>query len=439
VSAARFARSVAVASVSLFLIATLATGFAPTKSRAHRQSGTEAAFVTERLLGAPISYDPVQLRRAYDLFPLYAEGVDGRGTTIGIVDVYGIPTIRSELAGFDRQFGIPPPPSFKIVEPTGRVPTFNVENPEMRAWGFETTIDVEAAHLVAPGASIVLALTGVDEVEGTSGFPQIVAAEKYLISRHVDVISQSFGATEETFPDSASLLALRGAFIEAARSKVTMVAASGDNGVSDSRLDVSKYYDRRVVIWPASDPLVTAVGGTEIFVNGAGRATASPRAWGELSGSVPTGGGGGISKIFARPKWQSGVAAVVGSHRGLPDISMDASCSSGVKLFLRYPKSAPLEVEGCGTSLAAPLFAGIVALAAQLRGSGLGPINAKLYSMGADHAAGIVAIERGANSVDVSVNGGKRVLTGYHATGGYNLATGWGTIDAAKFVPELAG
>ena len=75
----------------------------------------------------------------------------------------------------------------------------------MVGWAGETTLDVEYAHTVAPGANILLVETPVSETEGVTGFPQIVAAENYVINHNLgDVISQSFSATEETFPNKAT-------------------------------------------------------------------------------------------------------------------------------------------------------------------------------------------------------------------------------------------
>ncbi|HXY44564.1 MAG TPA: hypothetical protein VEH29_10280, partial [Acidimicrobiales bacterium] len=112
-------------------------------------------------------YTPAQVRAEYDLAPVYDARITGKGTTIGIVDVYGSPTIRKDLTSFDALYDIPAPPSFSIVRPAGRVPRFNEDNSQMTGWAGETTLDVEWAHAMAPGASIVLAVTGVDEVEGT--------------------------------------------------------------------------------------------------------------------------------------------------------------------------------------------------------------------------------------------------------------------------------
>src|SRR4051794_2771154 len=98
-------------------------------------------------------YDPVQIRGAYGVPKLV--GLDGTGATIAIVDSFGSPTIRHDLHDFDRAFGLPAPPSFKIVHPSGAIPAWDGSD-ERVGWAVETTLDVEYAHAMAPGANIIL-------------------------------------------------------------------------------------------------------------------------------------------------------------------------------------------------------------------------------------------------------------------------------------------
>ena len=219
-------------------------------------------------------YTPVQYYRAYDLSPLYRSGITGAGRTIVIVDSFGSPTVASDVKIFDAQFGLPDP-NLKI-EKFGNVPPFDPTNSTMVSWAFETTLDVEYAHAIAPGAKIVLAETPVAEVEGTSGFPQMMNAERSLINRGVgDVITQSFGATENTFsgfdgPNTRSLLNLRYAFTDALLHHVTVLASSGDDGVTNAESDGSTLYPFAVNSWPSSDPLVTSVGGSQLSLDNNG-------------------------------------------------------------------------------------------------------------------------------------------------------------------------
>ena len=102
----------------------------------------------------PTCYTPLQLQRAYDLPPLYALGFNGKGRTIVIAAPFGSPTIRHDLGVFDRAFGLPAPPSFRIVQPAGKVPPYNAPSPVMVAKAGETTEDVEWAHAMAPAANM---------------------------------------------------------------------------------------------------------------------------------------------------------------------------------------------------------------------------------------------------------------------------------------------
>ena len=388
-----------------------------------------------RVAAAPFGgYTPAQIRAAYSLNPLLRKGINGRGQSIVIVDSFGSPTIRHDLKVFDRQFRLPPPRSLMIIHPAGAIPAFRATATRI-GWAEETTLDVEWAHVMAPRARIVLVETPVSENEGRSGFPQIVTAEKYVMAHKLGgVISQSFGATEETFP-KGTLRPLRGAYLEAAQPahNVTVVSASGDAGATDYRSDMRTFYTRRVTSWPASDPLVTAVGGLNLRLDKLGRRRAPDRVWNDPG---PSAGGGGKSVIFGRPKFQNAEAAIVGGHRGVPDISMSASCSHPVDIYQSFTGGSWQII--CGTSEATPLFAGVIALADQVAGRSLGPINADLYKMASTGKSGIVDITRGNNTVTFEQNGTTYTVHGWDAVLGYDLSSGLGTINASVFVPKLA-
>ncbi|MGF1426739.1 S53 family peptidase [Kitasatospora sp. LaBMicrA B282] len=383
-------------------------------------------------------YGASELEQAYDVHPLFDQGVNGKGRTIVIVDSYGSPTIQHDLDVYSSQYGIPST-NVQVVK-WGNVPAFDPTNSDMTGWAEETTIDVDMAHAMAPGAKIVLVETGVSETEGTTGFPEMMAAEDSLIKQGVgDVISQSFGATENTFPgfdqgDYSSLLNLRFAFKDAAAHGVTVLASSGDNGVTDAEPDGSTLYPYPVTSWPPSDPLVTGVGGTSVHLDDNGNRTSPDSVWDDPA----TGGGasgGGKSKVFDRPLFQLGVQNVVGNSRGVPDISMVGDPNTGVWTYNSFgPQDDGWELWG-GTSVACPIFSGVVALADQVAGHRLGNLNYGLYALGAAQQAGLP--DTGINDIVGGSNtyGG---VTGFPATKGYDLATGWGTVDAAKFVPVIA-
>jgi subtilase family serine protease len=383
-------------------------------------------------------YQPFQLEKAYNLKPLRDAGIDGRGRTIVIVDSFGSPTIEHDLHVFDQTFGLPDPPSLTIIQPAGPVPPFDPTNSDMTGWAAETTLDVEWAHVFAPGAAILLVETPVSETEGVQGFPEIVKAENYVIDHDLgDVISQSFGATEETFPSKDSLLDLRSAFKNAAEHKVTVLGASGDLGATDFELNLIDIYPMRVNSWPSSDPLVTSVGGTMLTLDDSGNRLAPDVVWNDFVSVGGGAGGGGVSAVFHRPEFQDRVKQVVGSHRGTPDISMSASCDGFVVFYYTFIPGREGYHLVCGTSEASPEFAGIVAMADQAAGRRLGQLGPRLYEL-SKHS--LVDVTRGNNTFGPFTNsdGNTYTVIGYDAGPGYDLASGLGTVDAAKFVRALA-
>ena len=395
-------------------------------------------------------YSPLQVQQAYNTPELYRQGITGAGQTIVIVDSFGSPTVRLDLAMFDQQFGLPGAAALRR-RPAGRPgaaatsPTANREG-----WAGETDLDVEYSHAMAPGANILLVETPTSENEGTTGFPQIVTAENYVLNHHFgSVISQSFSATEQTFPHSRIPASLRSAYLNAARDGVTVLAASGDSGAADVKFDQSTYYLHPVTSWPDSDPLVTGVGGTQLHQPATGGAPWTSTVWNDTynvptnqyifgnSGPNPLAGGGGKSVIFARPRYQDGVSGVVGGQRGVPDISMSGACNGAVDMYQSFQGQPAGWYPTCGTSEATPLFAGVVALADQIAGHPLGLINPALYRMSATHRWGLVDVVKGNNTVSFLQNG-EHTVKGFAARPGYDLASGVGTVNAYYFAYQLA-
>ena len=396
-------------------------------------------------------YQAPQIQQAYNLSPLYSQGVTGKGMTIVIVDSFGSPTITSDLATFDQAFGIAAPPSFQVIHPVGAISRYNPDNSSMVSWAGETTLDVEYAHAIAPGASIVLVETPVAETQGVTGFPQIVKAEEYVINHHLgDVISQSFSATEQTFGSRAAVDSLRGAYLDAYQHHITVLSAAGDSGAANVGLDNKTYYTFPTTTWPPSDPLVTGVGGTQLHLDANGNRTSPDSVWNDTyseatsqfifgnNGPDPLAGGGGKSVLFSRPSYQNRVRNVVGGSRGVPDISMSAACNGAVDVYQSFGGLPAGWSPTCGTSEATPLFAGIVALADQMAHHPLGLINPALYAMSARHLPGLVDVTSGDNTVSFTQDGRSWTVQGYTAGPGYDLASGLGTVNGALFVPELA-
>ena len=396
-------------------------------------------------------YNPFQFQKAYGLNGLYADGITGRGRTIVIVDSFGSPTIQSDLATFDKDNNLPAPPSFEVIAPVGASPPYDPGNSTMGGWAIETSLDVEYAHAIAPGASILLVTTPVAETEGVVGFPEMMNAEKYVIDHNLgDVISQSFGATEQTFKNAKNMLdpgmiySLRYAFQDAYAHHVTVLGSSGDGGASDLETNGTDFYPFRVNSWPSADPLVTSVGGTQLHLTDNGSRFAPDNVWNDqaLFGS-PASGGGGVSAVFSRPSYQNGVSSVTGDRRGTPDISLSAAVNGGANVYLGFTNSGQGVTPGYyvigGTSEASPQFAGVVALVDQAAHERLGLLNPSLYKMGDGAGSGITDITDGNNTVTFT-NALKKMVTviGYHAGAGYDLASGLGTVGGGRFVHQLA-
>jgi subtilase family serine protease len=431
-------------------------------------------------------FNPQSLRSAYNLAPLYGQGIDGRGVTIAIVDSYGSDTMAHDLHVYNQTWGLPAMcgeesvtcqagmPSFSQLHLQGNPatkappPTSNSPGQEDKsAWALEVALDVETAHSVAPGANILLVTTPTAETLGVQGFQQMMAAEQYVVDHHLaNVISQSFGSAEEAFGSSQSLQNLRHAFQAAAQNGVTVLASSGDGGsANDKKSPVGKGGSTipfPTVSWPASDPLVLGVGGTFLCTDATATQnqprtidSASPPPQCQANPGVAevawTNAGGGFSHVFARPDYQAtlpaGSTPIPASQRGVPDVALQASSRTGALVYLTLPPdgNSGLICPGgspCstgwydigGTSLSAPQWSGLIALANQVNGgNGLGLVNPAVYKIGANparYANDFFDVTVGNNQLDPSI-------PGFPATTGWDPVTGVGTPNAANLVPDL--
>jgi subtilase family serine protease len=394
---------------------------------------------TCRQKGRISCYRPQHLQQAYDLPSLYGQGLSGAGRTIVIVDAYGSPTVHKDLQAFDRAFGLPDPPSLRVIE-LGHITRFNADNPARRSWALETSLDVQWAHAMAPGARLVVLEVAPRRARTLpKQLAPLIEAVHYSLDHHLgDVISLSFGVAEPAFADRKDLWPLHHVFTLAKQRRVTVVAASGDTGATAPRIDGSCCYRSRVAIWPASDPYVTAVGGTKLSLDDAGNRTKPDTGWKDPVGAS----GGGVSTLFGRPTFQKPIDHTRPRGRSLPDVSMSASTIGGVLVYTSFHEPGGLpggrfSVIG-GTSESAPLFAGIVAIADQAAGHRLGFLNRTLYDSSVLGSGGIVDVVGLNNSFTFGFVGEKKhVVKGFRAQGGYDLVTGLGTVDAARLVPAL--
>ncbi len=388
-------------------------------------------------------YTALQFQEAYNLRPLYAKGFDGAGTTVVVLAANVSPTLVHDLAIFDEAFHLRTP-SIRIVSPAGTVATRFDPHSIQGALDFsaESTLDVEAVHTIAPGANIVV-LAGPSGAV-SSNLSDVVwqaTAVRYVATHHLGaVITSSLGSVGESAIGSSTIDQLHDDYQYAATHDITMIQASGDFGASSR--DLVGVFTHRMRGYPASDPLVTAVGATRLHLDAEGNRT-SP----DTVASGPNLGfasGGGLSEVFPRPSYQNAAESVVGDHRGGPDVSMSGDSYGGFELYISFPKgSIASSVQGWasagGTSESAPLFAGVAAIADQVAEHPLGSLNPYLYeAYQFPNHGGLVPVTSGDTTTVQSSDGTSSTVRGYEATAGYNLATGLGTVDAAVLIRTLA-
>ena len=322
-----------------------------------------------------------------------------------------------------------------MLAPLGTVP-FDPNDSTQVNWAFETTLDVQWAHAIAPGAAIVVLTSPVAETEGVQGMPEFLALERYALDHHLGkIISQSWGATGNTLFDTAGRKVLADFsefYARAQREHVTVFASAGDSGSSNVELDGVTVYPFPTVGFPASSPLVTAVGGTSLYADTSGTYQ-SETVWDEVANGGGA-GGGGISQVFHEPEYQketlpNHVQGQLGHMRGLPDISYNADPYTPILVYVGFLGSANAGYYFIGgTSEGSPQWAGIAADLNQYAGKPLGFLNPALYSIGGE--GDFKKIGRDVKVGSNAYNG----VPGYSATPGWDLATGWGTPDLDKIM-----
>ena len=384
------------------------------------------------VLGGGVCFVPSALQQAYD-FPVGSNAPTGAGQTILIVDAYGAPDIRQDLASFDGALGVPAPPSFTIVNQQTAVPGASGSGATF-GWEIETSLDVEYAHAMAPDANIVLAVASSDDTADLAQveaevFPQYPGA----------IVSQSFGLDETLLSGDPFGTAAPSLFAAELASGGTVLASTGDFGATDGT-------DAVVASYPASDPLVLAIGGTEgLLPDPSAKKYANEQAWNDPKFGAAA--GGAPSALFSAPAWQLGVTGQ--TTRTEPDVSYNAAIDGGVVVVLSCPPDADqFAITGCdpshplagvvgGTSAGSPQWAAIVALTNEARGRQakppVGQIAPLLYALAGDKSAyssDFHDIRAGDNTLV-----GSRL--GFRAGPGYDIATGLGTPDVSALMADL--
>ncbi len=329
---------------------------------------------------AVCGYSPTQLRGAYS-----APGsLTGKGVTVAIIDAYLSPTLLADANRWARNSGSRPfaPGQFSAFVPAGGYT--DREACDAAGWSGEQSLDVEAVHGFAPGAK-VLYTAG----RSCSGFDLLAAEFAVVDDNRASIVSLSYGGLEsqESTGEAAIDTYL---YEQAALQGIGFYVASGDNG------DEYESTGLKQVDSSASNPYATAVGGTSLGVGAQNRYLAES-GWGTQLYSLTNnrkswvapvfygGAGGGFSQLFTRPAYQDGIVpAGSPAGRAVPDVSMDADITTGMKIGLtqQFPNGHYYdEYRVGGTSLSAPLFAAVQALTSQAMGKRLGFANPRIYAL----------------------------------------------------------
>ena len=325
---------------------------------------------------------PKQIRHAYGFDTL---STTGAGQTIAIEDSCGSPHIQSDLNVFCKQFGLPTT-TIQIVYPAGKPSSYDPYGP---SWASETSLDVEWAHAIAPGAKLLLAVDN----DAQSLSPGLACID--YAAAHAAQVSISWGYGEWNGQTSYDF--------HFNKPGVTFCAATGDSGGAAT--------------WPATNPNVVAVGGTHLSVDSAGNRLGES-AWQDSSG--------GRSRFESEPYWQQGWQS--SGWREAPDVSADAALTPGVALYDSVPDEGYVGWQTVGgTSVATPLWAALFALANSLRASHLNGAPPALYTLGNPS-------QLSSYFFDITTGANRRYSTTY----GYDLVTGLGTPRASALVRALA-
>jgi subtilase family serine protease len=456
----------------------------PTSPACTKPDGTVSTYIH--------CYRPYDLRRFYRLGPL-ATSKDGAGQTIVLVDSYGSPTAANDLAHFANTFH-GPTPSFETDFPLGS-PNYTsatgngsgTSGPTAaEGWAGEATLDIEWAYAMAPKAHLVLLATPPAETQGVQGLPNLMKAIDSAITRYPTgtMFSMSFGTDEQAFGFPAAAKAqftkFDATFQRGIARKDTFFSSSGDTG---SVGQVRSHHQSTTgatpeVSYPNVSPFVTSVGGTQVQSGWTWNPSEdrpfladgsfNPRYWAfTTSGSTEPvwnetwagiASGGGLSTVYGRPAYQSPVAGIVGSHRGVPDVAWNAAVNGGVLIYRSFFPSIDgkpsWQVYG-GTSAASPQVAAITAIGNQAREARgekpVGELNPVIYSKTFNQGAAFNDVVRHSyGTVPSGVLKDNQVwdtlasglvtpdhVPGYPTTAGYDLTTGWGSPNAPGYVSQL--
>ena len=396
------------------------------------------------------------IQTIYDIKPLYNSGYTGSGVKLVIVGQAAISPNDVNISNYRKLNGLPAINLQTIPDTADGSPSTKTSDVD------EAYLDIEVAGAVAKGSTIIYVYTA-----------NAFNAARYAINQNLgQVLSISFGGCETTFASST----LEDLFMQANTQGMTVIAASGDSGAAGCDDGTATSASKGLAVeYPASSAYVTGIGGTTLQETSGsfwGAADASGGSalkyipevtWNDtkmgsgkgcdfyllLFTGIGCASGGGTSIDFPRPAWQVGKGISAGSpnntKRLVPDLAFAASadhdgyltCMPSYCVNGFFSSNKNLNIEG-GTSAAAPLFAGLVALVDQ-RLSPLDPrqgnINPRIYALAASTPGVFNDVAVGTNRVPTS---GTTSYIGFVAAPGYDLVTGWGSVDANQFVTAFA-
>ena len=451
---------------------------------------------------------PKDVATIYDINAAYAAGWTGSGQTIAVIGQSGV--VAGDISNFQTAAGVPVrAPNMTVIAGTGASTVISGDETE-------SDLDLEYTSAIARGATIDFVYTG-----NSPNYGAFDALSYAIVNKTALIISMSYGTCEPRlsasgtpsgtlFPTTASTYyTYYNAFTQqAAAQGQTIIAAAGDAGSTDCYGETpgGTYTTAQeaglAADWPASSQYVTGLGGTEYVTADVATAnstyflaTTGSDAIGSAVSYIPeqawnddnivangagglSSGGGGISILTPAPTWQTGVPGISsitsGGFRLVPDVSLASSpnnagylyCSSDSSTGItgscsygfRDQTDSNLTIIG-GTSVAAPIFAGMMAIIAQSKGNttGMGLVNPTLYTLASNsstYASAFHDITSGNNACTVGTTyaDGVSTTTGatlygpacasggsYSATTGYDLATGLGSVDLNNLLTAWPG
>ncbi|MBT0772486.1 S8 family serine peptidase [Kineosporia sp. J2-2] len=423
---------------------------------------------------APCGYEPDQLQGAYGITGAIDRGNNGKGVTVAITDAYASPTARADANTYAtrhgqkalgaRQYTEVLPSSYRY----GYDDAVNGDQCGEQGWYGEQTLDIEAVHATAPGANITyVASPSCDNADFAKTLIKVVSGHL------ADIVTNSWGGSDESNGSDLLDQVYQAVFQQAAVTGIGFYFSSGDSGDG-----ASGNAGTPTAQAPANSPYVTAVGGTSLAVakndtriwetgwsTGRSALSADGTSWDPAPpGDYLYGAGGGTSRVYAQPKYQKGVVPrslatrySTRPARVVPDVSALGDPNTGMLVgqTQTFPDGTVRygEYRIGGTSLASPLFAGIMALADQAAGRPHGfanPALYKLYGSGAlydpkpkgglgvvrnDYVNGVDATDGTSftlRSIDVTVGTILRTRTGY------DDITGIGSPSGKAFLKKLS-